>query len=505
MNATGTVKSSQEIGFNVGVGPTLADGDYFGHSVAAIGDLDGDGITDLAVGASKDDTGGYISGAVYVLFLNANGTVRNTQKIASGIGGGPALATGDRFGSAVASIGDLDGDGIRDLAVGAISDDTGGDYRGAVHVLFMRANGTVKSSQKIASGVGGGPVLAGGDVFGISVTSLVDLDGDGVTELAVGAMFDDTGGAGRGAVYVLFMNTTGTVKRSQKIASGTGGGPPLADGDYFGRSAASLGDLDGDGVTDLAVGAYRDDTGASGRGAVHVLFLSADGTVKASNKIAHATGGGPNLLNDDRFGSGVTTIGDLDGNGVIEIAVGAETDHTVGTNRGAVHVLFLNPAAPLLSGDYNGNGVVDAADFVLWRQTFGLSVPAFSGADGNGNRVVDQADNDVWRANFGRTVAFSASTPTPLPDPVKDRERDLEAGSTQNTESPLTAANTATDQSAPRMARNRPAARLAPCAAATYDDTLLAWIASRFDTMDGIPAAFASAESETARRLSRSR
>ena len=344
LNSAGTVKASQRISSGIGGGLTLAAGDYFGHSVASLGDLDGDGVTDLAVGASKDDTGGYINGAVYVLSMNANGTVKSSQKIASGVGGGPALATGDRFGSSLASLGDLDGDGIGDLAVGAISDDTGGNYRGAVHVLFLNSNGTVKGSQKIASGVGGGPLLSDFDVFGISVASLGDLDGDGITELAVGAFFDDTSGTGRGAVHVLFLNSNGTVKGSQKIASGVGGGPVLSDGDYFGRSVASLGDLDGDGVTDLAVGAYRDDTGGSGRGALHVLFMNANGTVRTSQKIASSIGGGPTLANDDRFGSGVAAIGDLDGDGRIELAVGAETDDTGGTNRGAVHVLFLTGA-----------------------------------------------------------------------------------------------------------------------------------------------------------------
>jgi serralysin len=343
MNANGTVKASQRISSGVGGGPVLAAGDYFGHAVAALGDLNGDGIMDIAVGADKDDTGGYGHGAVYVLFLNANGTVKASQKIAHGLGGGPTLANNDRFGSSIASLGDLDGDGIADLAVGAASDDTGGAYRGAVHVLFMNANGTVKSSQKIASGTPGAPLLANGDVFGIGVASLGDLDGDRVTDIAVGAFFDDTGGAGRGAVHMLFLNANGTVKRSQKIASGVGGGPVLDNGDYFGRSVASLGDLDGDGVTDLAVGAYRDDTGGSGRGALHVLLLNADGTVRQSSKIASGAGGGPALANDSRFGSGVAAVGDLDGDGIMDLAVGAETDNTGGVGRGAVHTLFLRP------------------------------------------------------------------------------------------------------------------------------------------------------------------
>ncbi len=95
---------------------------------------------------------------------------------------------------------------MSDLAVGADADDTGGNGRGAVHVLFLNPNGTVKQSRKIASSAGGGPTLANYDSFGSSVASLGDLDGDGVTELAVGAERDDFGGNSRGAAYVLFLN-----------------------------------------------------------------------------------------------------------------------------------------------------------------------------------------------------------------------------------------------------------------------------------------------------------
>ena len=276
----------------------------------------------------------------------------------------------------------------------AAGDDTGGNYRGALYVLLLNPNGTVKSSQKIAHGVAGGPVLADLDFFGGAVANLGDLDGDGRAELAVGALGDDTAGNGRGAVHVLFLDANGTVKSSQKIASGAGGGPPLADGDGFGRSVGFLGDLDGDGVTDLAVGAYRDDAGGSGRGALHVLLLNSNGTVKSSQKIASDVGGGPTLADDARFGSGVARIGDLDGDGLPELAVGAETDYG---SRGTVHVLFLT--APQLRGDYNDNGTVDMADFVLWRNGGPLR------NEGVTPGAVTQEDYGVWRANFGRTLS----------------------------------------------------------------------------------------------------
>ncbi|MFC1670736.1 integrin alpha [Spirochaetota bacterium] len=179
------------------------------------------------------------------------------------------------FGVSVTNMGDLDGDGVTDLAVGAYCDDDGGTDRGAVWILFMNSNGTVKSEQKISDTAGNFTgVLDDGDVFGVSVTNMGDLNGDGVTDLAVGAYCDDDGGAGRGAVWILFMNSNGTVKSEQKISDTEGNFTGVLDNnDSFGRSVTNMGDLDGDGVTDLAVGAYKDDDGGTDRGAVWILFL----------------------------------------------------------------------------------------------------------------------------------------------------------------------------------------------------------------------------------------
>ncbi len=213
-----------------------------------------------------------------VAFANNSAITANPFKIASGTNGGPTLVNNDYFGTSIANIGDLNGDGINDVAVGAYSDDTGGADRGAVHILFMNVDGTVKSSPapvKIASGTNGGPTLADSDYFGWSVANIGDINSDGISDIAVGAAYDATGGASRGAVHILFMNADGTVKSLPspvKIASGTNGGPTLVNNDYFGSSVANIGDLNGDGINDIAVGSSYDDTNGTNRGAIYILL-----------------------------------------------------------------------------------------------------------------------------------------------------------------------------------------------------------------------------------------
>ncbi len=306
----------------------------FGSACVPLGDLDGDGHPDLAVGQAR-------SRSVHILFLAADGSVDRFLRLREGENGLPAgtAPSGSLFGSSLANLGDLDGDGIPDLAVGA-SNEAGG---GALHILFLKADGTVKAHTRIADGAGGLPAgtLDEGDFFedffGSSCAALGDLDGDGVPELAVGASQDEDL---VGAVHVLFLRRDGTVKSSGKIADGSGGPVPR-----FGTSCAALGDLDGDGVPELAVGATGDDTGGgSNRGAVNVLFLNANGTVKAMAKIADGVGGlpGGTLANGDFFGSSAALLGKSAGNGLPLLVVGAEGDRTGGDFfSGAVYLLEL--------------------------------------------------------------------------------------------------------------------------------------------------------------------
>ncbi|NNC93132.1 MAG: DUF2341 domain-containing protein, partial [Acidimicrobiia bacterium] len=404
--STGTVGSEQKISASEGglAGP-LDDNDHFGRSVAGIGDLDGDGINDMVVGARQDDDGGTPpnanGGAVYVLRLNADGSVKAEQKISNTTGGLSAvLDDGDQFGNAVAGIGDLDGDGINDIAVGAQYDDDGGvppnADRGAVHILFLNANGTVKSEQKISDTEGNlTTTLDDEDWFGNAVAGIGDVDGDGVNDIAVGAYLDDDGGEDHGAVYILFLNPNGTVKAEQKISDTEGNFTATLDiNDRFGMDVASIGDLDVDGTNDIVVGALFDDDGGTDRGAAYILFLNANGTVDTHQKISSTEGGLTASLEDnDEFGVGVAGVGDVDADGTDDIAVGVLRDDDggvpPGANRGAVEILFLNA-----NGTVKGNQKISDTTGGLTAgltdsDLFGVDVAGLG--DLNGDDTIDLA------------------------------------------------------------------------------------------------------------------
>jgi hypothetical protein len=186
---------------------------------------------------------------------------------------------------------------------------TGGGSDRALWIFFLNTDGTVRDVQRIDDSNGGfGGTLDG--AFGGSVTAIGDLDGDPApdVDLAVGA---STFNAQEGAVWILNIGPDGTVNSERRIANGESGLPDGSLGsDNFGSAVAGLGDLEGNGVPDLLVGAPN--TGPLNDGGLWILYLNADGSVLNQIFLNPATSSVLNALQNSQFGSAVAGIGNLD-------------------------------------------------------------------------------------------------------------------------------------------------------------------------------------------------
>ena len=463
--------------------------DLLGDSVSGAGDINGDGIDDLIVGADGSDDGGMNAGEAYIIYGKAGtgsqfGTkVGDRQVLDTSSSSDLAPADGfiirgdaayDLLGVSVSGAGDINGDGIDDLIVGADGSDDGGMNAGEAYIIYGKAG----TGSQFGTKVGDRQVLdtssssdlapadgfilrgdAANDRLGDSVSGAGDINGDGLADLIVGAYWGDDGGRDAGEAYIIYgkagtgdgtqFGTAVRVRESDgsTVTDGTTKGTVLrqvldtsflkpADGfiiqgdaviDYLGVSVSGAGDINGDGLADLIVGAYEGNDGGDDAGEAYIIYGKAGtdgtgsqfGTKVGDRQVLDTTDLKPAdgfiIQGDagDELGISVSGAGDINGDGLADLIVGAPEGDDGGTNAGEAYIIygkagtgdgsqfgtkvgdrqvldtsFLKPADGFIiqgdavvdelgrvsgAGDINGDGLAD------------LIVGAKSGDDGGGN------------------------------------------------------------------------------------------------------------------------
>jgi hypothetical protein len=298
-----------------------------GAAVASIGDQDGDGISELLVsgpGWSDTQTG---SGAVWVVSGTLEGDVDLGDSTLQ-VYGEEANASA---GSAVSTGGDINGDGIEDLLVGAPQSGSAGDHAGAAFLLL----GPITTDRSLTSADETLYGLAPGDFAGQAVAGGGDLNGDGLDDIAIGAPRSDHAVGEGGAAYVLFGPGTDWSNLDEASARLDG-----ADQDgWAGQDIAIVDDIDSDGTSDLVIGAPgRDDT-ADQQGAAWLVLMRPDGVHSLATSGALLVGESAR----DRAGTVVASAGDADGDGTDDVLVGAPARPTGPYPDGAVYLVLSGP------------------------------------------------------------------------------------------------------------------------------------------------------------------
>jgi hypothetical protein len=355
--------------------------------------VNGDGYSDVIVGADNYDNGNACEGVAFVFLGGANG-------IASGGPGGAALLESNkvcsRMGFSVAAAGDVNGDGYGDVIVGARSYNNGESLEGVAFVFHGGPGG-------IASG-GPGTAAAvlesnqAGAWLGYSVASAGDVNGDGFADVIVGAPRYTSGETEEGAAFVFLGGPSGVGNGSPANADATlQSNQANAD---FGASVASAGDVDGDAYADVIVGAPLYNNALADEGAAFVFQGSASGVANGNPTTAA-------VLESNQAGAqlgfGVAPAGDVDGNGYADVIVGAPRYGNGQSQEGAAFVFEGGP-----SGIANGDPTTAATLLESDLDGSWLGYSVASAGDVNGDGYADVIAGALHFYDDGQTSEGSA-------------------------------------------------------------------------------------------------
>lgn len=356
----------------------------YSYCVAPAGDVNGDGFSDVLIGGLFYDGSWNTYGRAFIYYGGTYGLASNPQWSQD------ANQAGALFGTSVASAGDVNGDGFGDVIVGAPQFDNGQTNEGRTFVFH---------------GGPGGPSLfpdwtSDGDqpdaFFGHAVASAGDVNADGYVDIAVGAYAFDNGHTDEGVVFVFHGGPLGL----SATADWTGEGDQSFA--YFGHDLACAGDVNGDGYSDLIVGAPNADLGQNDEGSAYIFYGGSAGLAIQAGWI----GKGGQL--SAAFGSSVCTAGDVNADGYSDVVVGAPTFDHGQINEGRVFVFHGSMLGPGLVPDWTGEGNQVSA-------LYGTCVSTAGDVDGDGysDVLVGAPQSDNGQSDEGQALLYKGG-PTGL-------------------------------------------------------------------------------------------
>lgn len=350
--------------------PSPKSGGNFGLEVSSVPDLDNDGVADVLVGTSTEETTGTGKGRVHV-FSGATGslvyTLTSPNPETSGVF--------PSFGGSVTGTDDIDGDGRGDILVGARAEDTGDAGRA---YLFSGASGdTLRSFSS--------PNAETNGYFGFRVASVPDADGDSVPDLIIGAHTEDANALTNAGRVYLFSGDTGALLHTFLSPTPTSNG-------LFGRDIEGIPDVDGDGRGDVIIGASREATG----GRVYVFSGNTGSLIHTIDT--------PNTVAAGSFGGAVGVVTDVNGDSISDILIGATGEYDGLTLTGRAYV-FSGATGELLSDILSPNPKSSGL--------FGYSIAGVPDANGNGigDILVGAVQEDGTSATEGRAYLVAGAMP----------------------------------------------------------------------------------------------